>query len=153
MSISTTVLSKKTSQKLSDQKVTMGIKSFIILALMSLLQVNAQAPALAPTTATPSPFLAKIHQFHNDVHTAKTTGNVNTSQLIADIQAIVAAAPSQANIPPVIATQITNLQNIVKQLGSTANPQQLLHLIVAETQAIIAEIRLTQPAAVPAATG
>lgn len=136
VSFLTSLITKKLAKM--DHKM---FETFLIGAFL-VIHIEAQTTVSSAQNRTQLDFnsiAAKNKQFQHDLHDMRTSGNFSSSQLIADIQAIVKTAQeSKVDVPPQVQTQIKDLQNIVA--AGKPNINQLIAMFAGVKEEIMQEI-------------
>lgn len=96
----------------------------------------------------PNSIWSKIKQFHEDAHAMKTSGTVDSTKLMADLQAIVTAAKAKSiTIPPSVQTKIDELQTTIQQSPARANTQETLNKMIEVKREIAQVVKASQKSA------
>lgn len=129
---------------------TVSVIAVIGMLCVAMVKSQATTPAAGASKGPPHPVWSKVKQFNSDIQAMRTSGTVDSAKLIADLNAIVAAAKDRAvNFTPQIQTKIQELQTSVQQMttAGNANAQQILTMIAEVKNQVVQEIKAARATA------
>lgn len=130
--------------------LVLAIVSTVLISASLFSNIKSQVTTRAPVTISPANqnlIASKVQQFNSDIQVMRQSGTVESQKLIADIQAIVAAARSAGiTIPTRVQSLVQDVINNVQQVEKSGrnNTNQLLMILSGAKEEVMREINMAQ---------